>query len=359
MSRPILVLLLLVPLAIFGEGLGIPHTILFFISLGAVIPLAAVISAATEQAALAKGPRIGGLLNATFGNVPDLLVGFYGVRSGLLLFVKATLIGGIISNTGLVIGLAFLIAGLRYGFPRFDAREAGRHTVLLLLAISGLLLPTLLAATSPAPTPLLELSVGVSIILLFAYVAFIAFSVFGLVGGGSKEPKELSGGVQVIQAAEAVEMQPTWSFAAAAVVLLAGAGALARVTDVLVNTVTPTVQALGWTETFVGIVLVANAGNAAEMYSAVAMARKDRLDLVLGIASGGSIQIATFVAPLVVLISLFFHPMTLTFTVLQIAIVGVVVAIFAYVAHDGETNWLEGFQLIAIYAMAAAVFFFV
>ena len=127
----------------------------------------------------------------------------------------------------------------------------------------------------------------------------------------------------------------------------------------LVDTVTPTVQALGWTETFVGIVLVANAGNAAEMYSAVAMARKGRLDLVLGVASGSSIQIATFVAPLVVLISLFFHPMTLTFTVLQIAIVGVVVAIFAYVAHDGETNWLEGFQLLAIYAMAAAVFFFV
>ena len=214
MSRPILVLLLLVPLAIFGEGLGIPHTLLFFISLGAVIPLAAVISAATEQAALAKGPRIGGLLNATFGNVPDLLVGYYGVRSGLLPFVKATLIGGIISNTGLVIGLAFLIAGLTYGFPRFDSREAGRHTVLLLLAISALLLPTLLAATSRSATSLLELSVGVSIILLLVYLPFVAFSVFGLVGGGSEEPKELSGGAQVIAAAEAAEMRPTWSFAA-------------------------------------------------------------------------------------------------------------------------------------------------
>jgi Ca2+:H+ antiporter len=219
MSRPILVLLLLVPLAIFGEALGIPHAILFFIALGAVVPLAAVISAATEQAALAKGPRIGGLLNATFGNVPDLLVGYYGVRSGLLPFVKATLIGGIISNTGLVIGLAFLVAGLRYGFPRFDSREAGRHTVLLLLAISGPLLPTLLAA----------------------------------------------------------------------------AAALAPVTNVLVDTVTPTVQTLGWTDTFVGIVLVANAGNAAEMYAAIAMARKGRLDLLLGVASGSSIQIATFV----------------------------------------------------------------
>jgi len=172
-----------------------------------------------EQAALAKGPRIGGLLNATFGNVPDLLVGYYGVRSGLLPFVKATLIGGIISNTGLVIGLAFLVAGLRYGFPRFDSREAGRHTVLLLLAISGLLLPTLLAA----------------------------------------------------------------------------AAALAPVTNVLVDTVTPTVQTLGWTDTFVGIVLVANAGNAAEMYAAIAMACKGRLDLLLGVASGSSIQIATFV----------------------------------------------------------------
>ncbi|HEX5414438.1 MAG TPA: calcium/proton exchanger [Chloroflexota bacterium] len=359
MSRPILVLLLLVPLAIFGEALGLPHVVLFFVALGAVVPLAAVISAATEQAALAKGPRIGGLLNATFGNVPDLFVGYFGVRAGLLPFVKATLIGGIISNTGLVIGLAFLVAGLAYGFPRFDAREAGRHTVLLLLAISGLLLPTLLAATSPAFASLLELSVGVSIILLLAYLAFVAFSVFGLVGNGSKEPEDLSGGVQILAAAEAEAMRPVWSFPVAVGVLLTAAAALALVTDVLVNTVTPTVHALGWTDTFVGLVLVANAGNAAEMYAAVAMARKGRLDLLLGIASGSSIQIATFVAPLTVLISLFLHPMTLTFTVLQIAILGVVVAIFSQVAQDGETNWLEGFQLLAIYAMAAAVFFFV
>jgi len=340
------------------QGAGVPPWLSFFISIGAVVPLAAVIAAATSQAALTKDPRVGGLLNATFGNVPDLLIGYFGVRAGLLTFVKATLVGAIISNTALIVGLAFIAAGIRDGYTRFDAREVGGHTGLMLLAVGGMLLPSITAATVRSTPPLISLSVGVAIILLVAYVAYLAFSVFGLIGGPTT-PGDPAMESDVIESTACVleEQQQRWPFWLSVIVLLAAAGALAPVTGVLVASVTPTIRVLGWTEAFVGVIFVANAGNAAEMYSAVAMGTRGRLNLSLEVASGSSIQIATFIAPLLVLLSLPIHPMDLVFSPLELAIVGLVVAIFAYVAHDGEANWLEGAQLVAIYLMAAAVFY--
>jgi Ca2+:H+ antiporter len=355
-----------VPLALIGSLLGWPDPMLFFLSLIAVAPLAAVISQATEQAALVQGPRVGGLLNATFGNVPDLLVGYYGVQAGLISFVQATLLGGIISNTGLIIGLCFLVAGLRFRAPRFDAREAGHHAVLMLLTVGALVLPSIAAVTGSTPVPLERLTVMVAAILLLSYLAYVAFSIFGLVDGSRTAPAEsdgktMPGNGQVAEARAEILAASTaaWPFGLSMLVLLGATAALVPVTNLLVATVTPMTTVLGWTDVFTGIVLVANAGNAAELYTAVATSLQGRLDLALSVASGSSIQIATFVTPLVILISLLSHPFSLAFPGEEVAILGLVVAIFAYVVHDGETNWLEGFQLLAIYAMAAAVFFVV
>lgn len=358
MPRFLLFLLVFIPLALIGSALGWPAGILFFLSLGAVIPLAGAIGTATDQAAMTSGPRIGGLLNATFGNVPDLLVGYFGIQSGLFAFVKATLIGAIISNTGLIVGLSFLVAGLRHGFVRFNARQAGGHTVLMLLAVAAMLFPTITAITvQPALAPE-GLSVGVAIILLLAYLAYVTFSIFNVVGGDPPLGAPGVAGAVITSEAEILEPSgPHWPLWLSVGVLLASAAVLIPITDILVAALMPAITALGWTSAFAGVILVANAGNASEMYSAVRMAGKRRLDLSLEIASGSSIQIATLIAPIIVLLSLTKYPMDLTFSPLELAIVGLVVAIFAYVAHDGETNWLEGFQLLAIYAMAAAVFY--
>lgn len=360
MPRPLFVLLILVPLSAIGEALGFSPTLLFFISLCAVAPLAGIIAEATSQAALAKGPKVGGMLNATFGNIPDLLVGYFGVQAGLLALVKATLMGAIISNTALIIGLSFFTAGARHGFARFNAREAGSHSALMLLAVAGLLLPSIAAATVQPPPPTEELSILFAIILILAYVAYVVFSVFGFIG-----PKDatcdlrLEGDVIATQAAILEETRRRWPFWLSVTALLAAALALIPVTDVLIASVSPTIEAFGWTHAFVGVIFVANAGNAAEMYSAVTMGARNRLNLSMEVASGSSIQIATLIAPLVVFLSLRSHPMDLVFNPLELGILFVVVAIFVHVAHDGETNWLEGFQLIAIYAMAAAVFYVV
>lgn len=358
MPRLFYALLLLIPISLFGGRFGLPGWALFFVSVGAVVPLAGLISVATEQAALVKGPKIGGILNATFGNVPDLLVGYFGVRAGLTGFVKATLVGGVISNTALIIGMSFVAAGLRFRYPRFDAREAGHHAVLMLLATSGMLLPSIVSATVHPVPPLQGLSIGVSAILLLVYLAYVLFSIVGLGGRKAELPGELpikrAGADQTEVTTDAEAPWPIWR---SALLLIVATAFLAPVTDALTSAVTPAIQTLGWTDRFAGIVIVANAGNAAEMYTAVVVAARNRLDLALEVASGSSIQIATFVTPLVVLISLAFHPMDLVFTDLELAILGLVVAIFSYIVHDGEASWLEGSQLMAIYAMAAAVFF--
>lgn len=358
MPRLLFLLLLLAPLTIFGSALGFPSWLQFFLALGTVIPLAAAISTATEQVALTRGPRIGGILNATFGNVPELFVGYHSVQAGLFDFVKATLLGAIISNTAFVLGLAFIVGGLTHGLLHFDSREAGRHTVLLVLAIGGLLFPSIIAHTTALHQQIEEISLGVSVILLIAYLAFLAFSVFGFIGGGGARPAgrpSPSVSAPVIHAEGPPRWPLTWSIA----LLLGAAALLAPITDVLVNSVTPTVRLFGWSELFVGMILVANAGNAAALYAAIAMARAGRISLVLGIASGASIQIAILIAPLIVLISIFIQPMDLKFNLLPLTILGLVTAVFALIAQDGETNWLEGFQLLAIYIMAAAVFFIV
>lgn len=366
-------LLILVALSIVSARVGWPPWLQFFLSVGAVIPLAAFIGSATEALADKIGGRAGGLLNATFGNAPDLLVGVFGVQRGLIPMVKATLVGALISNSALIMGICYVAAGVLYRKPRFDAGEAGHHSVLMMLTAAAIIFPSVGALVLCGPGScrgttqnhsIMEVSVGISIVLLLAYGSYVLFAIFGLEsiqgrseGSDSELMHERARGHGPIS-------WPAWL----SVAVLAGSTVLLiPVVDILTASVEPVTKVLGWTQVFVGMVVVANAGNVAEGYAAIRFAwtrggddpvRADSgLDLALGIASASSIQIATFVAPLIVLYSLTMHNMSLVFSPVELAILALLVIIFAYIGHDGESNWLEGVELLALYAMAAIVFF--
>ena len=369
-------LLVFVPLTVLGPLVRLPTWITFFISVAAVVPLAAFIGSATEALADRLGAKVGGLLNATFGNSPDLLIGIFGVQKGLILLVKATLVGALISNSALIMGLCYITAGLAHRRPVYKRHEAGHHSVLMMLTVAAVLFPSVgsfvtcgmkACASGPQAGTIFDISVGISVALLLAYVAYLLYGIFGLESLGKFQRAGSETRFLTERAvSEHKKPWPTWFSLA----VLAGATVgLIPVINVLTDSVTPVTQVLGWTEVFVGMVIVANAGNVAEAYAAIkfSLQRPGRpedsrggdsgLDLALGIASASSIQIATFILPLVVLISLFAHPMNLVFSPVEIAILGLMVVIFTYTAQDGESNWLEGAQLVALYLMAAVVFF--
>lgn len=366
-------LLIFVALAVIAATANWAPTAQFFLSVIAVIPLAALIGTATEALADRVGGKVGGLLNATFGNAPDLLVGVFGVQKGLILLVKATLIGALISNSALIMGVCYVVTGLRYRNPRFKRAEAGHHSVLMMLTLAAVLFPSVGALvlcghvqcrSTTSSSTILHVSVGISVVLLLAYVAYV---IYGILGIESLQP----GGPLGLDQRMLKELHepgkaywPPWF----SVLALAGSTVLLLpVTDILTGSVTPVTHVLGWTQVFVGIIIVANAGNVAEGYAAIRLAfqrggldpetEDSGLDLALGIASASSIQIATFVAPVVVLYSLTAHTMNLVFSPVELAILALLVTIFAYIGHDGESNWLEGVQLLALYLMAAVIFY--
>lgn len=366
-------LLILVVLTVLAARLGWPPWLQFFLSVGAVIPLAAFIGSATEALADRIGGRAGGLLNATFGNAPDLLVGVFGVQRGLLPMVKATLVGALISNSALIMGICYVVAGVLYRKPRFDRLEAGHHSVLMMLTVAAIVFPSIgalvlcgpgeCAARSGSHT-IMEVSTGISVVLLLAYASYVLFAVFGLQSLRGQE----DGAETELMDKRAREHGPSsWPVWLSVAVLGGSTVLLIPVVDILTASVEPVTRLLGWTQVFVGMVIVANAGNVAEGYAAIRFAwtrggqdpseGDSGLDLALGIASASSIQIATFITPLVVLFSLTSHNLALAFSPVELAILSLLVIIFAYIGFDGESNWLEGAQLIALYAMAAIVFF--
>lgn len=367
------VLLVFVPATIVSAHTGAPGWLQFVLSVAAVIPIASLIASSTEALARRLGGKVGGLLNATFGNLPDLLIGIFGVQKGLIPLVKATLVGALISNSALIMGLCFVAAGIVHRRPRFDRGEAGHHSVLMMLTVAAILFPTVGAfvicgrscsGTSKAST-MQGISVGIAIALLVAYVAYVVYGILGFESFGSRPSEGRE--TRVFQVSERGR-QEGWPLSFSLGVLFLMGLALIPVTDTLTSGVASVTRALGWTEVFVGMVIVANAGNVAEGYAAIKFAiRKpgsgdgagadSGLDLALGIASASSIQIATFVMPMVVLISLFFKPMNLVFTFVEVSILALLVIVFTHTAQDGESNWLEGVQLLVLYAMAAIVFF--
>ena len=445
MARWLYWLLLGVPLALLAKFLGWSEVLVFIFSAIALIPLAGLIGVATEELAEIVGPLVGGLLNATFGNAPELIIGIAALQAGLLDVVRASITGSIIGNTLLVLGMAVFFGGWRNGRQYFDARNAGQYASMLALAVVGLVLPALASAFGSSPASesahtgvnIHAISTLVSVVLLISYVAYLAYTVFHLRDKVSRPPREVREGkgpkpeedgpplvppspvlaeeqeeelreearaerarrakarrtkagtpatamaavsaqsnttpepkAQEKQGKHAAKApasaehthhsRPSWKTAWRPVTLLAVATvATAVMSEFMVGGIETVTQQLGWSQLFIGLIIVPIVGNAAEHASAVTMALKDRMDVTLAIAAGSSIQVALLVAPVLVLVSfLFANPLDLVFRPLELVVFGLATFLFSLTNLDGESTWLEGFLMLAFYAMVGVIAYF-
>ncbi len=345
--HPLDVLLLAAPLALIADLLQWGPVALFFLSGLAIVPLARYIGLATEELAERLGSAIGGLLNATFGNATELIIAVIALQAGLYEVVKASLIGSVLGNLLVVLGLAFLAGGWRRERQRFDRTAASAGGAQVALAGGALLVPALLAATTRVtPVAVHGLSVVVALVLLLAYGAGLFFSLRTHAHLYTGEQEEVMHGA------------PRWSARRAVVVLLLATAGVAVLSEFLVKGVEGLTNGLHWSPVFVGVILVAILGNAAEHASAVTVAMRNQMDLSLAIVLGSAAQIALFVAPVLVLLGIALgHPMDLLFDPFEVAAVVGAVALVNLTINDGESTWLEGAQLLAAYAVLAVAFF--
>ena len=340
-------LLAFVPISIATELLHARPLLVFGAACLAIVPLAALIGRATEELAIRSGPRVGGLLNASFGNITELIIAILLVFAGQFEVVKASLIGSILGNLVLVLGAAFLAGGLRFKEQEFNARSAGVHAGSLLLAVMGLLMPALFVGAASSATAVQRelVSVGVAAVLIVLYGAALVFTLV--------THQHL---FHVPTPAEQAE----WSARAAATVLLAAALLVGLESEFLVRSLEPAVAQVGISKLFVGLFVVAIIGNAAEHTSAVVFAIRNQLDIAIEISFSSSTQIALFVAPLLVFLSLAAgHPMDFIFNPFEVIAVALSTLIVTVVTLDGRTNWLEGLQLVGAYLIMVVSFFFV
>jgi Ca2+:H+ antiporter len=337
------------------------QTALFLVSALALVPVAGWMGNATEHLAHRMGEGIGGLLNASFGNAAELIIALMALRAGHIEVVKASITGSIIGNLLLVLGAAIFAGGMRHKKQTFNKTAARASCTALILAASALVIPTVFhAAAERTPggwTPAAEqrLSLAIAIVLLATYGAILLFSLVThkqlFVGG--------EGDIESSEAAATDEHSAPWSIGKAVAVLLIATLAVAWISEFLVGAVEAAQHSLGVTEVFVGVIIVAIVGNAAEHSTAITMALKNKMDLSLGIAVGSSLQIALFVAPVLVFASyLFPHQLNLEFTLPEIAAVVLAAFVTDQIAGDGECNWLEGVQLLALYVIIGLLFYY-
>ena len=339
-------LLVGLPVAIVCRLAHGPEWLIFAAAAASLLPLAAWIGLATEHAAHKLGSSLGGLLNATFGNAAELIIAIFALRRGMVDLVKASLTGSIIGNTLFIVGFSAIVGGVKHGSQRFDARVVGRHAAMMILAVSAMALPAVFATVEKSAFVREEVSVGVSILLLATYGAYIAYSYFS---------KEARAQPPVEESHPAGER---WTLARSMGVLAGAVVATGIASELLVDAVEPVSRSIGLSQFFLGLIVIPIIGNVSEHYSAIVFARRNRMELALSIAANSSTQIAVFVAPVLVLVSLFLHPMNLIFQPIELVTLFSSAAIFAYISLDGETNWLEGVQLLALYLIAAVAFFF-
>jgi Ca2+:H+ antiporter len=321
----------------------------------AVLPLAGLMGESTEHLAHRSSPAIGGLLNATFGNAAELIIGFMALRAGETEIVKASLTGSILGNMLMVLGLAMFVGGLKHKELRFSRMAAETGSGMMVLATVALVIPAIYASVTQhrEPAHLESISLDISIVLVLTYVASLLFSLW--THQQLFAAPEAHGGGGESERAEA-----PWSLARSLGVLLASAVLIGFVSELLVGAIHEAGESLGLGKVFMGVVVIAVIGNAAEHSTAVLMAAKNKMDLAFGIAMGSSMQIALFVAPVLVIAGhLIGRPLGLEFTLLEVAGVMLSVMAVAHLASDGRTNWFEGVQLLAIYAILAIAFFYV
>jgi len=361
------VLVPFIPIAVVLEIVHAEPTIVFGTSALGVIPTAALMGRATEELAERSGPGIGGLLNVTFGNAPELIIALFALGAGLHEVVKASIIGSIMGNCLLVLGAAAFAGGLRRERQHFDATAAVTQSSMLLLASVALVMPAVfeLVEGLGLPSPNSEridyegtvehLSIAVALVLIASYVAGLFFSLkthrdlFNPVGATEDEPDPIKHG----------DAEP-WTIRRSVTMLAIAGFAVGLMSEILVGSITEASESVGLSEFFIGVIVVAIVGNAAEHWVAVLVAWKDKMDLAVNIAIGSAAQIALFVAPVLVLCSLVIgpHPMALVFNGFELAGVLMAIWIATHVTNEGETTWYEGFQLLAVYAVLGTAFFF-
>jgi Ca2+:H+ antiporter len=355
---------LLVPFIPIAIALDLAHadaTLIFGAAAAGVIPTAALMGRATEELAHRSGPGIGGFLNVTFGNAPELIIAFFALHEGLQEVVKASIIGSVLGNILLVMGAAMLVGGLGRERQTFNATAVSVQSSMLLLAAVALAMPTIFQLVAGGGLPavgeervdfgseLEQMSFIVSIILLASYAGGLMFSLRShrdLFNPTHDEEKSL-------------EEEP-WPVRKSIITLAVAGVAVGVMSEILVGSISEASKAIGLSQFFVGLIVVAIVGNAAEHWVAIYFAMRNKMDLAVNIAIGSSAQIALFVAPVLVLLSFVVgpNPMALVFNGFEIAALFLAIMIANHVTHDGESTWYEGFQLLAVYAVLGVVFFY-
>ena len=346
-------LLAFIPVTLALEHGGAAPPLVFFSAAIAIVPIAAGIVRATEQLAERTGDAVGGLLNATFGNAPELIIAVVALRAGLFDMVRASLVGAILANLLLALGGSFLLGGLRHHEQEFNPATTRLYGSMMLLATTSLMVPSAfsrLFTGQELALPEVHLNTALSIALLAAYGLYLFFmlgthpEVFRSAGGGEAAGHE----------------GPRWSLTRAVASLVAASVAAAWMSEILVGAAEGTGKALGMSDAFIGLVFLAIVGGAAESGSAIAMARKGKMDLSVGIALGSCIQISLFVAPVLVLASHLIapRPFTLAFSRAELGTAFLGVLIGSMVAGDGKANWYKGVLLMTFYAIIAMLFYF-
>ena len=340
-------MLVFIPISIVAKFLNASGTVMFILACLSIIPLAGLIGEGTEEISFYSGPKIGGFLNGTFGNATELIISFFALKEGLFEVVKSSIAGAVIGNILLVIGASMLAGGLKYKTQKFNQKVSEVSSTMLLFAVIGLCIPAIFTHTVPSRLlntryEGLSLFVAVVMIIIYALSLFFSFNTH-----------------KDIYNEEESEGTAKWSLKKAIVILVVSTVLIAIESEFLVNGIEPITESLGWSQFFVGIILIPVIGNAAEHTTAIVMARKDKMDVALEIAVGSSLQIILFVAPVLIFLSLLFKPMSIVFNPFELIALIASVLIANRVSHDGESNWLEGVQLLAVYLIIAASFFIV
>jgi Ca2+:H+ antiporter len=349
LRQPLHWLLAAAPAAAALDAAGAPAPLVFLLAGLALVPMASLIVHATEEIAARTGPAIGGLLNATFGNLPELIISLVALRAGLVEMVRASLIGALLANLLLALGIAFILGGRRRHVQEYNPAAARTYGSIMMLAALSMSIPAGFNRflSDSAPRHAAALDTGVCVVLLGIYVLYLVFML-----------KTHPDFFRVIKGEEE-DHEPKWSMARAAATLVAASAGAAWMSEVLVGAAEETGKELGMSAAFIGIILLAILGGAAESGAAIAMARKDKMDLSVGIAMGSSIQIALFVTPVLVLVSHFIgpKPLSLSFSRVEVGALFFGVLIGITVAGDGRANWFKGVQLVGFYLILAALFY--
>lgn len=341
-------MLIFIPISIVGKFMNFSPSIMFILAALSIIPLAGLMGEGTEEISFYSGPKIGGFLNATFGNATELIISFFALKEGLFEVVKSSISGAIIGNILLVLGASMFAGGLKHKVQKFNINVVETTSSMLLFAVIGLCIPAVFTHTlnqSLLNTRYEGLTLVVAIIMFILYLCSLFFSFFTHKDLYSVTYEE--------------EGKAKWSLKKAIIVLVVATILIAIESEFLVSGVEDITSKLGLSEFFVGIILIPIIGNAAEHTTAITMALKDKMDVALEIALGSSLQVILFVAPILIFLSLLFIPMSIIFNQFELVALIVSVLIANKVAGDGQSNWLEGAQLMAVYLIIAAGFFII